>query len=159
MTDQERSEIIEKQDREIAEFKEYCRRELPVLRFQEKAFVLSEIKNREDFRKYWRLRETIMVYDDMVVEAKYYPAEWYRVCMKLAIECLQHAKTISEEAHVGAYEKYACMEMDFVGEAHCKVGTQYFPRYGELAIGEEKQIWEEVIELGHKFHELRPEKL
>lgn len=69
------------------------------------------------------------------------------------------AKTISPEVHAWAYDKYACTEMDFVGEAYCKVGTQYFPRYGDLAVGEEKQIWEEVIELGNRFHELRPEKI
>ena len=159
MTDQEKREIIEKQDKQIAEFEEYCRRELPVLRLQEKAYVLSEIKSLEDTKKYWRLRETIMIFEDTITEAKYYPSEYYRVCMKLAMECLNHAKTISPEVHAWAYNKYVCMEMDFVGEAHCKVGTQYFPRYEDLAVGEEKQIWEEVIELGSQFHELRPEKI
>ena len=144
----------ENMDKEIEDFKEYCRRELPILRSQEKAYVLSEIKNLEDARKYWCLREKIMIFEDTVTEAKYYPAEYYRACMKMVIECLTHAKTISPEVHAWACNKYACVKMDFVGEAHCKVGTKYYPRYGDLAVGEEKKIWEEIIELGNRFYYL-----
>ena len=157
MTDQEKKEIIEKQNKEIEEFKEYCRQQLPILQEQERNFDRSTIKTWEDSKKYWRLRETIMIFNDMIIKRKYYPSEYYRDCMKLVVECLEHSKTVSEEIQANWYEHHACMEMDFVGEAHCKVGTQYFPRYGELAVGEEKKIWEEVIELGYRFHKLRPE--
>lgn len=149
----------EEMDRQIAEFKVYCREQLPILKAQEKAYVVSEIKTRDDFRKYWRLREQILVFEDTIIESKYYPAEWYRACMRHAVEHLKAAKEFSEEVHEHVYEHHACMEMDFCGEAHCKVGTQYFPRYGELAVGEEKEIWEEVLRLGCDYHDLMPRKV
>lgn len=151
-------ERIAEQEKQIAEFKVYCAEQLPTLRIQERAYVPSEIRNLEDFRKYWRLRETIMLFEDMTKEPKYYPAEWYRACMRHAVEHLKAAKAFSEEAHERVYEQHICMEMDFCGETHCKVGTQYFPRMGELAVGEEKEIWEEVLKLGYEFHDLMPRK-
>ena len=48
--------------------------------------------------------------------------------------------------------------MDTVGEAHCKIGTKYYPQYGALAVGEEKKQYEEIIELGHKFWDLYPKE-
>ncbi len=157
MTDEERNKIIEEQDKELEKFNEYCQQQLPILREQERNFDRSSIKTWEDSKKYWRLRETIMIFNDVVTERKYNSeAEYYRDCMQLAVECLEQSKTISEEIQANWYEKHACMETDFVRAAHCKVGTQYFPTYGELAVGEEKKIWEEVIELGYRFHKLRP---
>ena len=45
------------------------------------------------------------------------------------------------------------------GEAHCKVGTQYYPQYDNLAVGDEKEQYEEIIKLGYKFWDLCPKEL
>jgi hypothetical protein len=153
MTDQE------KRDKDVEDFREHCRQQLPILRQQVEGIDPSSIKTWEDCRKYWRLRETIVIFNDMAIEREYYPAEYYRDCMNLAIECLTHAKTVSKESHERLYEKYFDMRSDFVCEAHCKVGTKYYPRWGKLAEGEEKKIWEEVIELDSKFWDLSPHEL
>jgi hypothetical protein len=65
-------------------------------------------------------------------------------------------KTISPEVHAWACNKYACVKMDFVGEAHCKVGTKYYPRYGDLAVGEEKRFGKKLLnlEIGFIIYEI-----
>ena len=151
MTDQET------RNKEMAEFKEHCRKELPLLILQEEAFDTSSIKTWEDSKKYWRLREHIMIFNDMICERKYPLAEYYRECMTLAVECLEQSKTISKEIQSRWYEYHMCMKMDFYGEANCKIGTEFYPKHEYLAEGEEKEIWEEIVELGYKFSQLRPE--
>ena len=151
MTDQE------KRDKDVEDFREHCRQQLPILRQQVAEIDPSSIKTWEECKKYWRLRETIVIFEDMAIAREYYPSEFYRDCMKLAIERLQHSKTFSKEIQEIWLEKDFYMRTDFTCEAHCKVGTKHYPRYQKLAEGEEKKIWEEVIELDSKYWEVTNE--
>lgn len=144
---------------EIEEYKKYSQEQLPILLDQKKTFVLSNIKTLKESRAYWHIRHEILVYESIVTEYKYYPAEYYLQCMRLAVEELEHYKNISEEAWARCYDYYACMKLDFIGEANCAVGTEYYPPYYRSVGEEEKDIWRKVIELGNKCFDLRPDNM
>ena len=150
----------EQRDKEIEEFQEYCKQQYPILQEKEKNFNRSAIKTWKESYEYWHnIRITMLIFNDTITDRKYSMAEYYRDAMRLCVECLEESKNISKEIHKKWYDYFACMNMDFVGEAHCKVGTPYYPTYEYLAEGEEKKIWEEIIELGSQYYELKPENI
>ena len=136
---------------EEKEWQEYRKRRGVELDEYFKEHPLVDVKTQADSGKYWHLQiERYMLATD-------FNSPTYDLGgMKLCIECMEHSKTLSNEVLKHWAHYWACYQMDVVGEAHCKVGTPYYPRCGELAVGKEKEEWEEIIKLGHKFWELYP---
>jgi hypothetical protein len=159
MTDQERNEIIEKQNKELEKYVEYCKEQYPILEEKERTFDRAGIKTWKQSWEYWHnIRITMTIFYDSIHDRGHSMAPYYRDVMKLAIECLTESKNISEEIHERWHDYFATCNMDFVGEANCKIGTPYFPKFEELAVGEEKKIWEEIVELGNQYWDLMPAK-
>lgn len=147
-------------DEKIEKFEEYCKRQYPILQEKERNFDREGIKTWKESWEYWHnIRIIMLIFYDTISDREFRTVEYYRDAMKLAIECLKESKNISEEIHKKWFEYFSCCSMDFVGEAHCKIGTPYYPKYGKLAEGEEKKVWEEICELGHQYWELSPNKL
>lgn len=146
-------------DNEMLELKKYPKEKLPILLGQLKSFNLCNIKTLKESVIYWHLRMEILVYESIITEYKYYPAEYYLQCMQLAVEELEHYKNISEEALARRYDYWACIRSDFVGEANCAVETEYYPPYYRSVGEEEKDVWRKVIELGNKCFDLQPDNM
>jgi hypothetical protein len=138
---------------EDKEWQEYRKKRSIELDEYFKDHHLVDVKTRADSGKYWHLQiERYMFATDFTS-----PTHDLGL-MKMCIECMEHSKTISEEVLKHWTHYWSCFVSDTVGEAHCKVGTQYFPRYGELAVGKEKEEYEEIIKLGCRFWELYPKE-
>lgn len=151
MTDQE------KRDKEMKEFESQCKIRVAELDEYFKTHKSSDVKTREESGKYWHLRME-HVQCSHCMQDGLSMAEWDLDLMKLCIECLEHSKQLSPEMLKRWASYWACFVSDVFGEANCKIGTPYYPRYGKLAEGKEKEEWQEVVDLGCKFWELYPKE-
>lgn len=149
MTDQE------KRTKEMEDFKSWSKIRVVELDEYFKTHSSSDIKTRAEAGKYWHLRMEQVQLSEVIDKCDNYDLAMMRLC----IECLEHSKNLSQEIYDWWKDYWGCYVMDVTGEAHCKVGTPYYPRYGKLAEGKEKEEYEEIIELGDKYWRLFPKDL
>ena len=135
---------------EEKEWNEYKAKRVPEL--QE---ILKKMEDDGEINnEYWHFREKYFLLSDPCNSL----SSHYLGLMKLCVECVEHSKTVSPEILKRWMKHWECFVMDTTGDAHCVLRHPYYPQYWTPAEGQEKEEWEEIIELSYRFYDLYPKE-